>query len=111
MWKLYDSMYTNIQSTVKWMGELSDLFTEGQGIRQGGNSFADNYKAGKNKILNHLDEWPNNWIGNFSTGAVTFADDLVIAAKNPLDLQCALNTAACSATRECYKFNIQKSRS
>ena len=98
MWKLYDSMYTNIQSSAKWMDELSGPFTEGQGIRQGGNSSADNYKAGKNKILSHLDEWPSNWIGNFSAGAVMVADDLAVAAKNPLDLQCALNTAALNAT-------------
>ena len=99
MWKLYDSTYTNIQSAVKWMDELSDPFTKEQDIRQGGNSSADNYKSGKNKILNHLDEWPSNRTGNISTGAVMVADNLAVTAKNPLDLQCALNTAAFNATR------------
>ena len=87
MWQLYDCMYTNIQSTVKWKDNLPDSFTEGQGNRQSGNAPANNYKFGKNKILNHLDEWPSNWTGSINTGAVMVADDTAVPAKNQIDLQ------------------------
>ena len=61
-------------------------------------------------ITNMATIWPSNWKGNINTGAVMAADDLAIAAKNPLNFQCVLNTATLDAARECYKFNIQKSK-
>ena len=43
LWKMYYSMYSGIQSSVKWNGNLSTPFPELQGIRQGGPSSADIY--------------------------------------------------------------------
>ena len=32
LWNIYQDMYTNIQSSIKWKGEASASFSEGQGI-------------------------------------------------------------------------------
>lgn len=45
LWRVYDSMYTNIRSVVQWQGDLSTPFQELQGIRQGGITSTDKYKA------------------------------------------------------------------
>ena len=66
MWHLFDSMYTGITSTVKWKGETSTSFREEQGIRQGGVTSSDCYKAGKNKLLEQLDNTPSMMIGSIS---------------------------------------------
>ena len=39
-WNLFLDAYKNIRSAVKWQGQISDDFHEGQGIRQGGASSA-----------------------------------------------------------------------
>ena len=63
LWSMFNSLYTGITSIVKWNGELSDAFDEKQGIRQGGTSSADCYKAGKNKLLCQLDDNTTHKIG------------------------------------------------
>ena len=32
LWYMYDSLYSNISSVIKWQGDLSEPFQEGQGI-------------------------------------------------------------------------------
>ena len=64
LWKLYDSLNSNITSVVKWRGERSEPFDEKQGIRQGGTPSADKYKSGKNKLLHHLDPAYSNDCGH-----------------------------------------------
>lgn len=110
LWQLYNSMYTDITSVVKWNGELSRVFSEQQGIRQGGDSSADCYKGGKNKVLHNLDEAPSMKIGHIHAGAVMVADDLTIAARSPHEMQAALNIASQDANRERYKFNTEKTK-
>ena len=56
LWNLYNNLYQEIQSVVLWKGHQSTTFQEGQGIRQGGTTSADLYKAGKNKLLEILDD-------------------------------------------------------
>jgi hypothetical protein len=103
-------MYTDIQSAVKWKGTLSMPFTEEQGIRQGGASSADIYKAGKNRLLYQLDQFPSSKIGHIHTGAVMVADDLAVTASDRVDMQASLNIAALDASRERYKFNADKTK-
>ena len=110
LWQLYDSMYTNIRSSVKWKGDLSTSFSEMQGIRQGGKSSAEKYKAGKNRLLNALDTHATNHLGHVPVGAIMVADDLVITARTATQMQIGLNIAERDASRERYKFNTQKTK-
>ena len=110
LWRAYESMYTDIKSVVKWQGELSGEFHEGQGIRQGGNSSTDKYKAGKNPLLSRLNFQPTNKIGHLSAGAIMVADDLAITAKCPYEMQVGLSIAEHDASREQYKFNTEKTK-
>jgi hypothetical protein len=110
LWQMYNDMYSGINSMVKWEGELSHSFEELQGIRQGGDSSADCYKAGKNRMLRQLDEEPSHKIGSINAGAVMVADDLAIASKNPHDMQAALSIAEIDASRERYKYNVTKTK-
>ena len=110
MWRLFDSLYSNIQSCVKWNGELSTSFQEKQGIRQGGSSSADIYKAGKNKLLRTLDNVPSNKIGHINTGSLMVADDLALTAHNQYDMQTGLLIAQHDASSERYKFNVDKTK-
>ena len=98
-------MYTDIQSQVKWRGHLSSLFPENQGIHWGGNSSADNYKSGENKVLRQLDKAPSNKIGHIHTGAVMVADDLAVSAWTQLDMQCILNSAEHDASHDRYMMH------
>ena len=86
-------MYTNIPSQVKWVGHRSSTFPENQGIYQDGNSSADNYKHGANKVLWQLNKAPSNKIRHIDTGAVMVANDLAVYAWTPLNMQCSLNNA------------------
>ena len=110
LWQLYSNMYSGIKSAVKWNNDTSLPFPELQGIRQGGTSSADSYKAGRNKILNLLDKRPSHKIGQISAGAVMVADDIALCSSNLLDLQCAINATSIDANRDRFKFNTTKSK-
>ena len=109
-WKVLDNMYTDVSSRVKWDGSLSSPIHELQGIRQGGDSSADCYKAGKNRLLHHLDNNPSAKIGSINAGAVMVADDLALISSSPHLLQISLNSAQMDAARERYKFNNIKTQ-
>ena len=110
LWKLYENMYSGITSVVKWKGEHSRPFAESQGIRQGGNSSADKYKSGKNKLLVCLDNHTANKIGHVHAGAAMVADDLALSSTNKYDLQVSVAIAEHDAAREGYKFNVDKTK-
>jgi hypothetical protein len=110
LWQLYSDMYANIQSVVKWKGELSTTFTEGQGIRQGGTSSADVYKAGKNSLLNQLATLSTYKIGSINTGVVMVADDLALISSSEHSMQQALAVAEIDASRDRYSFNCDKTK-
>ena len=105
LWKLYDSMYNNIQSQVMWRGHLSSAFPENQGIHQGGTYSADNHKSGKNQVLWQLDKAPSNKIRHIHTDADMVNDDLALSAGTQLDMQCSLNIVKLDASHDRYKFN------
>ena len=50
-WQLFNNLYSDITSQVKWKGELSNAFKEGQGIRQGGKSSTSCFKSRGNNTL------------------------------------------------------------
>ena len=91
---------------------MSKQLLEGQGIRQGGPSSTDLYKAGKNKVLNRLERNTSNVkIGSINLGAVMVADDLALMSRDRAGMQIALNIAESDASQERYRFNTEKSKS
>ena len=110
LWQLYDSMYTDMNSRVKWKGEASEAFSELQGIRQGGSSSSDCYKAGKNNLLAQLDSAPSMKVGHINAGAIMVADDLALAASSDHLMQISLTVAEADAARERYKYNTDKTK-
>ena len=110
LWNLYNNLYQEIQSVVLWKGHQSTTFQEGQGIRQGGTTSADLYKAGKNKLLEILDDTTDCRVGHINVGALMVADDLVIAANSPSDLQHGVSIAALDSQRQRYSFNVDKTK-
>ena len=44
-WQMFNSLYTGIQSSVKWNGQLSETFHDEHGLRQGGDTSGDTYHA------------------------------------------------------------------
>ena len=87
LWHLYNNLYQDIKSVVLWKGHQSTSFHENQGIRQGGTTSADLYKAGKNDLLTTLSNKTSCHIGYINVGAIMVADDLAIAANSESDLQ------------------------
>jgi len=110
LWKIFESLYSNIRATVKWDGSLSSEFCEKQGIRQGGSSSADLYKAGKNRLLQDLSSLSDSFIGPTPVNAVMVADDLLLLGKNHSDLRCLLAIAEADANKERYKFSETKTK-
>jgi hypothetical protein len=110
LWTLFSNMYTDIHSLVKWGGQRSSPFQELQGIRQGGVSSADCYKAGKNQLLHQLGELSSMRLGHVTAGCVMVADDLALASHSPRSLQIALNFVELDASRERYSFNCDKTK-
>ena len=87
LWNLLDDMYSSVIFYVKWKNIRSKPIDEQQGIRQGGDSSADCYKAGKTKLLHHLDRNPSAKIGSINAGAVMVAPPQNISCKSRLTLQ------------------------
>lgn len=110
LWSLYDSMYSGIESTVKWGGRLSKAFQEEQGIRQGGITSPALYKAGRNRGLQQLQDNPTLHIGSHNVGAIMVADDLALAASADHEMQKALLIAEADASREHFLYNTTKTK-
>ena len=69
------------------------------------------YKAIINDLLNRLDDASQGYcIGNTYIGAPTCADDIILIARNPIELQSQLNTVADYAKQEHYQINPMKSQ-
>ena len=56
LWLIYKSMYSNMTSQVKWEREISEPFTEGQGVRQGGISSTELFKSRGNRLLTNIED-------------------------------------------------------
>ena len=111
LWSIFDDMYTDVTSQVKWNGDMSRLLTETQGIRQGGLSSTTLFKSWANKLLNRYSIHPSAMkIGADSAGALMCADDLVIAGKSVHDTQVLINEAQLDAAEERYLFSSTKTK-
>ncbi len=111
LWNLYDSMYSGNSSAIKWKGSVSDTFIEGQGIRQGGLTSTELFKARSNPLLHRLEAHPSTYkIGTISTGAIMVADDLALIARSTQEMQTLLDEAEIDASHERYIFSSSKTK-
>jgi hypothetical protein len=77
LWLILNDLYTDITSCVKWCGEVSQSFMEGQGIRQGGLTSAELFKPRSTRLLRRYECHPDAFrIGCITTGALMCADDI-----------------------------------
>ena len=54
LWCLHNDMYASVLSQVRVNSQLSHKFKEGRGIRKGGETSTDGFKANENKFLNRV---------------------------------------------------------
>ena len=91
-WNFLNKWYTSLESAVKWDGDVSQPFQEQQGVRQGGIWSPTGYKHFVNPFINCLTRhrvWLYIW--SIYLGVVGVADDLLLVADMPEELQCSLN--------------------
>ena len=111
LWSLFNDLYTNITSSIKWNRTISEPFKELQGIRQGAISSTDIFKARANSCLKRLEDHPSSaHVGYNKLGAVMVADDHILSACSSKGAQSLLCEAELDAARERYSFSKQKTR-
>ena len=110
-WQYFENFYSNISSRVKWKNEISNSINEGQGIRQGGKSSANCFKAHGNKSLSKIEDHPSSLrIGCIQLGAVMVADDLAVMSDTARGLQYLVLEPQDDASRERYTYNATKTK-
>ena len=110
IWSILKHLYDGSQCQVKSRGGLSDPCTLHQGVHQGRVTSTDLYKCYIDPILHRLEENKlGARIGPYYVGAPTCADDIVLAAHNPNQLQEMLSELVIFSERERYKLYPQKS--
>ena len=95
---------------VKLTGTLGDSFNALQGVGQGKILSTHCYKIYVDNLLDRLENSTYGYqIGGTYVGSPTCADDVILIASNPTDLQTQLNAVADYAKQEHYVIHPQKS--
>lgn len=111
LWNLYADMYAKVTSKVRIENGLSRSIMEGRGIRQGGETSTEAFKAKENKFLNRIRNHPSSYcIGSIKVGIPTVADDNCMIATSHTGAQTQLLIAQDNASKIRYIFNENKSR-
>lgn len=111
LWQLYKDMYSKVTSRVRIDGKLSREFREERGIRQGGETSSEAFKAKDNQFLSRIRQHPSAFrIGSISIGIPTVADDNCMLASSHLDSQTQLLMAGDNASKDRYIYNAKKSK-
>ena len=111
LWSLYDDMYSSVTSRVRINGELSRPLVEKRGIRQGGETSTETFKAKDNSFLGRVRNHPTAYrIGSTSIGIPTVADDNCMLATSHNEVQTQLLLAEDNAARDRYLFSVAKSK-
>ena len=111
IWQCYDELYRDITSMIKWHGNISPMFAEKQGIRQGAVTSPSIFKVRANPILDLLGNHPDGLtIGHLNLGALMVADDLVVNTRTRREMQGLIEMATWDAAKERYTFSKEKTR-
>ena len=110
-WSIINKMYQNMNSKVKWDGNISKSFDEQQGVRHGGIVSPELYKVFINPLLEFYKT--NNLgfkIGSIHIGSPTYADDIVLLSKSQQELQTMLSSQEQFANDERYIISKGKTK-
>ena len=111
LWLLYQDLYNDMTSMVKWQGAFSEEFTEQQGVRQGGIPSTELFKSRGDRLLNRLEESQLGFsVGTIDIGVPTCADDMTLLSSSAINLQSMIDIAAMDASLERYQFSKKKRR-
>ena len=111
LWRLYQDMYETVTSRVRLQGQLSRMIFESRGIRQGGETSTEAFKAKDNRFLRRVQEHPASLgIGPTKIGIPTVADDNCLLANSYANAQVLLYMAQDNASRDRYVFSSAKSK-
>ena len=111
LWQLYHDMYTSVTSKVRLNGELSEEIKEERGVRQGGETSTEGFKAKENPFLERVRKHPDSLrIGCIPMGIPTVADDNCAMADTHTGAQLQLMLAEQNASRVRYVFSNTKSK-
>ena len=103
-------LYAGLTSKVKWDDDYGDSFPIQQGVRQGGVLSTHLYKLYINGLLKELHRSNVGFkMGVHYFGSPTCADDVVLLANSPEDLQAQLNVVHRFAAERRYSINASKS--
>ena len=104
-------MYSDVVTKVRINRELSEPFHETRGIRQGGETSTDGYKAKDNNFLASVRTHPSSLkIGQTSCGIPTVADDNCMLSASHRDAQVQLLMAQTNASKIRYIYSQTKSK-
>ncbi|VDI39629.1 Hypothetical predicted protein [Mytilus galloprovincialis] len=107
---IWDNMYNNLISKVKWINGFSNSFPVRQGVRQGGIISTHVYKMYINDLLTELEE---NGMGQYIvtnfTGCPTCADDIILLSSTEEEMQSMLDTSKRYSDKHRYKIHPTES--
>ncbi|XP_076105656.1 uncharacterized protein LOC143073784 [Mytilus galloprovincialis] len=107
---MFKEWYKDLTSQIKWEGELSKVFSEHQGVRQGGVTSPAAYKLFINPMLDHIETQNlGSYVGPNYCGTPTVANDVCLVSNNPEDLQAMLDIQGDYANKEHYCISKTKS--
>lgn len=111
LWRLIKELYTGLESKVKWIGGLSNSFSIGQGVRQGGILSTHLYKLYvKNLLLELENNSLGSHLGNIFVGSPTCADDVALLSSDPDELQLMFDVIARYANQHQYNIHPSKTK-
>ncbi len=110
LWRVIDDMYVDSREVIRWKGSDSEQYTVEKGVKQGSISSPSLYKLYINGLLQLLKRSTlGTCIGTVYLGAPTCADDVLLMANSPSELQGMLNICHDYAHQHRYELHPQKS--
>ena len=109
-WSLIDTIYQNINETVRWKGGHSPTFEVAKGVRQGAILSTTLYKLYINDLLKSLERAGVGMsIGTTYMGSPTCADDQLLIATTNEDMQAMLEAINRYSEEHLYSIHPDKS--
>ena len=110
LWRVIDDMYVDSCEVIRWKGADSEQYIVEKGVKQGSISSPSLYKLYINGLLQLLKRSTlGTCIGSIYLGAPTCADDVLLMANSPSELQGMLNICHDYALQHRYELHPQKS--
>ena len=110
-WRYYAASIRGTKIRVRIDGELSSTVCISQGVGQERVPSTGNYKIFIDPVLRLLSDMnAGQFIGPYFCGCPTCADDILLVAESPDELQAQLDVVFAFSTQERYRIHPQKSK-